>query len=73
MAAGHLYATQTLLKNLAIAENSVVLDAGCGIGWVLNELLGSRIAEGVGIDLSPEMVAIASLRCTLPNLKFWRC
>ncbi|MEM9273840.1 MAG: class I SAM-dependent methyltransferase [Cyanobacteria bacterium P01_F01_bin.143] len=70
MAAGHRYATEHLLDNLAIADNSVVLDAGCGIGWILNDLIGSRIAQGIGIDLSAEMIAIASSRCTLPHLEF---
>ncbi|MEM1310270.1 MAG: class I SAM-dependent methyltransferase [Cyanobacteria bacterium P01_H01_bin.153] len=70
MAAGHRFATQQLLENLAIADDSVVLDAGCGIGWVLNELIGSRIALGIGIDLSPEMIAIASSQRTLPHLSF---
>ncbi|MEM1426953.1 MAG: class I SAM-dependent methyltransferase, partial [Cyanobacteria bacterium P01_H01_bin.130] len=70
MAAGHRFATLQLLENLAIAPDAVVLDAGCGIGWVLNDLLGERIAAGVGIDLSDEMIAIAATRCTLPHLSF---
>ena len=70
MATGHRYATQQLLEGLAIADDSVVLDAGCGIGWVLNNLLGSRIATGIGIDLSAEMIEIASSQCTLPHLRF---
>ncbi|OKH18562.1 class I SAM-dependent methyltransferase [[Limnothrix rosea] IAM M-220] len=70
MAEGHLYATKILLKDLAIAADSVVLDAGCGVGWILNDLIGADIAEGVGIDLSPEMVAIASSRKTLSHLEF---
>ena len=70
MATGHRYATQQLLEELAIADNSVVLDAGCGIGWVLNELIGPRIASGIGIDLSAEMIEIALSRCTLPHLRF---
>ncbi|MEM9092216.1 MAG: class I SAM-dependent methyltransferase [Cyanobacteria bacterium P01_F01_bin.53] len=70
MAAGHRYATEQLLDGLAIASDSVVLDAGCGIGWVLNQLIGPRIASGVGIDLSEEMIAIASARCTLSHINF---
>lgn len=70
MAVGHRYATLQLLDDLAIADDSVVLDAGCGIGWILNELIGSRIAQGFGIDLSAEMIAIASSRCALTHLKF---
>ncbi|MGD1903139.1 MAG: class I SAM-dependent methyltransferase [Geitlerinemataceae cyanobacterium] len=70
MADGHRHATRALIDDLAIATDSVVLDAGCGIGWVLNDLLGSRIASGVGIDLSPDTIAIANDRRTLPHLKF---
>ena len=70
MAAGHNYATKKLLENFQLDRTSVVLDAGCGIGWVLNNLIGAHIAEGIGIDLSPDMVAIASERCQLSHLKF---
>ena len=70
MAAGHRFATQQLLKDFTISDTSIVLDAGCGIGWVLNELIGPRIALGVGIDLSTEMIAIASSRRTLPHVSF---
>ncbi|MEM6501788.1 MAG: class I SAM-dependent methyltransferase [Cyanobacteria bacterium P01_C01_bin.89] len=70
MADGHRYATEQLLEGLAITSDSVVLDAGCGVGWVLNDLIGEHIASGVGIDLSAEMIDIASSRCTLPHLKF---
>ncbi|MEL6137596.1 MAG: class I SAM-dependent methyltransferase [Cyanobacteria bacterium J06628_6] len=70
MAAGHRYATEQLITDLAIPSNAVVLDAGCGIGWVLNDLLGRRIARGVGIDLSEEMIAIAASRRTLPHITF---
>ncbi|MEM6835698.1 MAG: methyltransferase domain-containing protein [Cyanobacteria bacterium P01_C01_bin.120] len=70
MAAGHRFATQQLMQDLSITPDSVVLDAGCGIGWVLNDLIGDRIALGIGIDLSSEMIAIASSRRSLPHLSF---
>ncbi|MEM9219254.1 MAG: methyltransferase domain-containing protein [Cyanobacteria bacterium P01_F01_bin.150] len=70
MAIGHRYATQQLLEDLALSKDSVVLDAGCGIGWLLNDLIGPHIAQGTGIDLSDQMVAIASSQCTLPHLNF---
>ncbi|MEM9244193.1 MAG: class I SAM-dependent methyltransferase [Cyanobacteria bacterium P01_F01_bin.153] len=70
MADGHRYATERLLGELAIASDSVMLDAGCGIGWMLNDLIGESIAAGVGIDLSAEMIDIASSRCTLPHIEF---
>lgn len=70
MSVSHRYATQQLLNDLEISDKSVVLDAGCGIGWILNDLIGSQIARGIGIDLSAEMIAIASSQCTFPNLEF---
>mgnify|MGYP001795396404 CR=1 FL=1 len=70
MAAGHRFATQQLLEDFTISDSSVVLDAGCGIGWILDELIGPHIALGVGIDLSAEMIAIASSRRTLPHISF---
>lgn len=70
MAAGHRFATQQLLEDFTISDSSVILDAGCGIGWVLNELIGPRITLGVGIDLSAEMIEIASSRRTLPHVSF---
>ena len=70
MAEGHLHATKELLNNLAINQDSIVLDAGCGIGWVLNDLIDIPIAKGVGIDLSVEMITIASDRCKSENISF---
>lgn len=70
MSVSHRYATEQLLNDLEISDKSVVLDAGCGIGWIFNELIGSQIARGIGIDLSSEMIAIASSRSTLPHLEF---
>ncbi|MEM9809214.1 MAG: class I SAM-dependent methyltransferase [Cyanobacteria bacterium P01_D01_bin.56] len=70
MAAGHRFATQQLLEDFTISDSSVVLDAGCGIGWILNDLIGPHIALGIGIDLSAEMIAIASSRRTLPHISF---
>lgn len=40
-----------------------VLDVGCGTGFLL-ERLAERPFEGVGIDLSPESVALAQARLT---------
>lgn len=45
-----------LLPNL---EGAFVLDVACGTGRWLNRLLGWGVRKGVGIDLSPEMLAQA--------------
>ena len=48
-----------------IPEGSSVLEIGCGTGTLLAKVLPSR---GVGIDISPKMIAIAAVRH--PGLRF---
>lgn len=48
-----------------VPENSKVLEVGCGTGDLLHAV---NPAEGVGVDFSPEMTAIASER--YPQLTF---
>ena len=59
-----------ILAELEKEECTDVLDAGCGTGAVL-ALLSERHPEKryVGIDLSPEMIAVAGAK-KLPNVKF---
>ena len=47
-----------ILETVATLPHDCVLDAGTGTGRVL-ELLAPRIREGTGVDISPEMLAIA--------------
>ena len=49
-----------------IPENSRVLELGCGTGDLLKAV---RPSYGVGIDISPNMISIASE--TYPDLKFY--
>ncbi len=60
-----------LLDLLRLQKNEGVLDIGCGDGRVTAEI-AARVSPGevVGIDSSPEMVAFASARFQLPNLRF---
>ena len=50
---------------LAARAGERVLDVGCGPGFYAEELLGEVGPEGsvVGIDASPEMLAVAARRC----------
>jgi ubiquinone/menaquinone biosynthesis C-methylase UbiE len=48
-----------LMPLLPDLEGAFVLDVACGTGRWLNRLLGRGIRRGVGIDLSPEMLAQA--------------
>ncbi|HEY6579458.1 MAG TPA: metalloregulator ArsR/SmtB family transcription factor [Rhizomicrobium sp.] len=47
-----------ILEIVGALSHGVVLDAGTGTGRML-ELLAPRIAQGTGVDISPEMLAIA--------------
>src|SRR5690606_3810946 len=53
------------------ARDARVLDIGCGNGALLAHLSGA-IAEGVGVDISPEMIAHARRRAPHPHLRFER-
>lgn len=58
---------------LAIQPGERVLDVGCGPGFFAAELAGATGGDGVvvGIDASPQMLAVAARRCeTLPNVSF---
>lgn len=48
-----------LIPLLPDLEGAFVLDVACGTGRWLNRLLGRGARKGVGIDLSPEMLAQA--------------
>ena len=50
-----------------VPKSSRVLEVGCGTGDLLSDL---RPSEGVGIDLSPEMVKVARVRHPAPHLRF---
>jgi tRNA (cmo5U34)-methyltransferase len=68
-------ATHALICDLAdefVAVGSRVYDLGCSTGRLLDllaEQFGSREPEIVGVDIEPEMVARARLRCSRhPNV-----
>ncbi len=59
-----------LSQRVGIAEGGRVLDIGCGNGALLGAL-SARIGEGVGVDRSAPMIAIAQNRNRRhPNLSF---
>jgi len=64
--------TAALLEGLLgqVGSSARVLDLGCGIGRMSAELAG-RFAEVVGVDVSPEMIAIAQrMHAGKPGLRF---
>jgi len=52
-----------------IPGGSRVLEVGCGTGYLLNALSPAR---GVGIDISPGMIAVAQEKYNNPHLAFYR-
>jgi ubiquinone/menaquinone biosynthesis C-methylase UbiE len=53
-----------LLKKWCPQQSEMILEAGCGTGYWLDSLAKMRDAHVVGVDISPEMVAIAADRYT---------
>ncbi len=56
-----------LLRLVPEAGNGRLLDIGTGTGRLL-ELLGPRVAAGLGVDASREMLALARARLARPDL-----
>lgn len=60
MANGHWDVTVQMLDAMDISGLSSVLDVGCGNGWLVRELLKRGVDSGTGLDISPEMIAVAN-------------
>jgi arsenite methyltransferase len=67
-----LYATRDVLRRRALVYEALdaqsgerILDAGCGPGFYVTELLDRVGPTGsvVGLDVSPQMLAVAARRC----------
>ncbi|MDH3495529.1 MAG: class I SAM-dependent methyltransferase [Gemmatimonadota bacterium] len=72
MADSHWPVARRALERLALARDARFLDIGCGNGsavrWAAAAAPGGRV---VGIDVSPEMIALAKrLSARLPNTEF---
>lgn len=63
------YRLRVLERHAQFAPSDVVLDVGCGDGTHL-QVLADRIEQGIGIDLSPQMIATARRQATDPSLTF---
>lgn len=65
-------ATESLLDALAIRPGEAVLDIGCGVG-AASRAMARRGAQVDGIDLTPELVAVATeltRRTGMPDVRF---
>ena len=72
MEAHHLPIVLPMLPLMKLGESEVVLDVGCGAGW-LCRMLASELREGkvVGLDVSDEMIERArAASAQLTNLSF---
>ncbi len=59
----------TIMPKLALRSDMNVLDIGCGIGrWA--ETIGPMVATYTGVDISPELIAIARQRVDKDNVAF---
>ena len=59
MADGHGGVTRAALDRWNLNPSHTVLDVGCGNGWAVREMLRRGAGKGIGVDLSPKMVALA--------------
>ena len=59
MANGHWDVTVQMLDALDLSTVSITIDVGCGNGWLVREMLNRGIQLGLGLDISPEMIAVA--------------
>jgi SAM-dependent methyltransferase len=59
MERGHGRFTERALQAWSLGPGSRVLDVGCGNGWTVRRMMALGAGEGVGVDISAEMVALA--------------
>ena len=60
MADGHRGVTEAAIRNWTIQPGCTVLDVGCGNGWAVRELIERGAGRGLGVDISPKMIARAA-------------
>lgn len=57
-----------LIKNVFVKDGDAILDVACGNGFLLAELSKKAKVNAYGIDISPNMIAVAKKR--YPNCTF---
>lgn len=56
-----------IIDQTLLTKNSKVLDAGCGVGYVLIKLCKQYNCVGLGVSLSPDEIKIASKNAEIHN------
>ena len=64
---GHQNVTLQMLNAVQFNSGMTVCDIGCGNGWAVREMLNRGAGLGFGIDISPQMIALAGLWLLLPK------
>ncbi len=57
-----------IIDNLQINEGDFILDAGCGVGYVLTKICSALNCNGLGISLSEKEIKYASENCIKTGL-----
>jgi len=60
MERGHSRFTEVALARWTLGAEDRVLDVGCGNGWAVRRMIDLGAGEGIGVDVSAEMVARAT-------------
>ena len=73
MERGHGRFTEMALTRWDLRAEHRVLDVGCGNGWAVRRMIELGAGDGVGVDISEEMVSLATppgryLRATADDL-----
>ena len=59
-----------ILDNAGVAGGKGVLDVACGTGVLIPDYLARGVASVTGVDISPEMIKIASGKFKQENVRF---
>jgi len=59
-----------ILDGAGIREGASVLDVACGTGVLVPDYLERKVASVLGVDISPEMVRIASEKFPQEHIRF---
>lgn len=60
----------TILENAEVRSGAAVLDVACGTGVLVPDYLKRGVASVTGVDISAEMVKIASCKFPQENVRF---